>query len=165
MLEHGRFWLGRRFSRMLRPLSGLSLSLISACSLNTSVTNYCDAHSGDKITINLLNRLIVYTSAGVSDQATDVEPCSDRIETCFLSEISFVNPFEAPIPRHRNFISAERRGNEGFVITVEGAGTRSSYYIERGETFPREFTISNLDGSEAGTFVKCWLPFGPSPFT
>jgi hypothetical protein len=141
------------------------LAGLSACGLDRSIVHYCNGDSGDKLTMDFSAKVTSYTSAGVTDQLSPIEPCTDRIEACFLGEISFVNPFESAVPRHANFVSVERRGADAFAVATRGGGTRTSYSIQREERWPREIRISDLDGSSSGTFVRCWLPFGPSPWT
>jgi hypothetical protein len=139
---------------MLRRMSVLLLGLLSACDVSLRRANYCESGDSSRLTIDFANEEIYFTSLGTSDQQSAINRCSDQIESCFLGEMSFVNPYEAPISLNRNVVSAHRM-RDGFVITTRGGGTLSSYYIERGNKLPTEFRISGLNGENPLVYTRC----------
>lgn len=74
-------------------------------------------------------------------------------------EASFVNPYRLEVSRNRNVVSTQRTG-EGFVITTRGAGIESSYYIDSGNEFLREFRITDRDSQRGKVYSRCRGPLG-----
>jgi hypothetical protein len=138
---------------MLKGLPAIALVLLPAC--NSHKLEYCEAGTHTRFTIDFSQGTLAFGSEGISDELFPIRGCAERIETCFLGEVSFVQPFEADVGMNRNVVSVRRTGDGGFVIATRGGGTRATYRISRGDRFPREWRIASLNSQAATLFTRC----------
>jgi hypothetical protein len=128
--------------------------LLSSCQLTGSTITYCAPN--ERLDIDLARGLIIVTSGGTSDQQFSILPCSHSIRSCFLGEISFVNPYTSNPSENPNIVAINRNLNGSYNITTQGGGTRATYDLNNGESFPRQWRIHNTASGEDRTFMRCF---------